>query len=172
MQNFLLRGIPGVGKTTVVEKLVEKLRDLNTIGFYTKEIREKGNRVGFSLIGLDGRKSILSHIRHTSSYQVGRYKVDLGGFERFLDELNLLDSLFPIVMIDEIGKMECFSKKFQEIVIQLLDGQKIVMATIAEKGGGFSAKIRKREDCHSIRITRQNRDILPTELEEMVRLLI
>jgi len=170
-KNILLTGSPGVGKTTVIERLIERLCDLKPIGFYTREIRGEGNRVGFSLISLDGTESVLSHIGLVSPYRVGRYKVDVEGFEKFLNHLDLLNSPSSIAIIDEIGKMECFSQKFQKIVIQLLEGEKTLVATIAIKGRGFPAKIRKRKDCDLIQLTKENRDLLPKTLEEMVKKL-
>lgn len=168
-KNILLTGSPGTGKTTVIERLIERLSNLKPIGFYTREIREEGNRVGFSLIGLDGTESILSHIGLVSSYRVGRYKVDVEGFGKFLDHLDLLNSPSSIAIIDEIGKMECFSQKFQEIITQLIEGKKTIVATIAIKGRGFPAKIRKKKDCDLIRLNKENRDLLPKRLEEMVK---
>jgi len=65
--------------------------------------------------------------------------------------------------------MECFSQKFQEIITQLIEGKKTLVATIAIKGRGFPAKIRKRKDCNLIGLTKENRDLLPKRLEEMVK---
>jgi nucleoside-triphosphatase len=60
-KNILITGPPGIGKTTVIKKLAEELRPFGPAGFYTAEIRVKGIRKGFELIGLDGRKGLLSH---------------------------------------------------------------------------------------------------------------
>ena len=43
-----MTGKPGVGKTTVIKKIIEKYKK-NIGGFYTEEIREKGHRVGFRI---------------------------------------------------------------------------------------------------------------------------
>ncbi len=169
MKNILLTGVPGTGKTTVIQRLIERISYMNPAGFFTREIREGKNRVGFSLEGLNGEQSILAHTRYTSRYKVGRYKVDVEGFESFLDRLNLLECLSPIIVIDEIGKMECFSKRFCEIITQLLSSEKLLIATIAVKGRGLPAQVRKRKDCNLIQLTKENRDILPARLEEMVK---
>ncbi|MDR7439301.1 MAG: nucleoside-triphosphatase, partial [Armatimonadota bacterium] len=44
---MLLTGRPGVGKTTVVRAVVERL-SARVGGFYTEEIREAGRRQGFA----------------------------------------------------------------------------------------------------------------------------
>lgn len=56
MKNILITGMPGVGKTTLIKRLSEELKDYHPVGFYTAEIREEGVRKGFELIGLDGRR--------------------------------------------------------------------------------------------------------------------
>ena len=47
--NVLLTGRSGVGKTTLIKRLIEAT-PLSKGGFYTEEVREKGQRVGFSLM--------------------------------------------------------------------------------------------------------------------------
>ena len=73
--NILITGLPGIGKTTLIKKLSEELRNFHPVGFYTAEIREEGIRNGFELISLDGRKGLLSHIDIKSPYRVGKYKI-------------------------------------------------------------------------------------------------
>jgi nucleoside-triphosphatase len=63
----------------------------------------------------------------------------------------------PVIVIDEIGKMECFSPRFQEEVIGLLDSSKIVTATIALKGNEFIERIKQRNDCRLVTVTEGNR---------------
>ena len=63
--NILLQGLPGIGKTTIIEKLAELLK--NIAGFYTKEIRQNGERVGFLVKDFEGREGILAHIEYIIS---------------------------------------------------------------------------------------------------------
>jgi nucleoside-triphosphatase len=163
--HILITGLPGVGKTTLIRTLLERLAEYRPAGFYTEEIRgEEGTREGFRLVTLCGRQLILSHIRHTGPRRVGRYGVDVEGFECLLEELDLRDSLAPLIIIDEIGKMECFSRRFIDNVALLLDGPKTLIATIALKGEGFIKQVKQRPDCRLVTITRENRDGLLDEL--------
>ncbi|HEV8472853.1 MAG TPA: nucleoside-triphosphatase [Methylomirabilota bacterium] len=53
-KRILLEGRPGSGKTTAVARLVDLLRaeGVAVSGFFTRELREGGERVGFALIWL------------------------------------------------------------------------------------------------------------------------
>ena len=55
-KNILITGLPGTGKTTLIRRLSENLKDNHPAGFYTGEIGEKGVRQGFELTSLDGKK--------------------------------------------------------------------------------------------------------------------
>ena len=78
--NVLLTGRPGIGKTTLIKKVID-MTSLSKGGFYTEEIREAGQRVGFSLTTLDRKESVLAHVKIRSPYRVGRYGVDIDSFE-------------------------------------------------------------------------------------------
>jgi nucleoside-triphosphatase len=110
------------------------------------------------------RQLILSRVRHLGPYRVGRYGVDVEGFECLVEELNLRDSPAPLIIIDEIGKMECFSMRFIDNVLLLLGGPKTLVATIALKGEGFIKQVKGRPDYRLVTITRENRDRLLNEL--------
>lgn len=161
---ILLTGRPGVGKTTVIMRLADCLRDRNVAGFYTEEIRERGHRQGFLAVTLSGRTAVLAHVGIRSRLLVGRYGVDITAFEELA--LPELGRLCDIILIDEIGKMECFSARFVTAVRVLLDGRTQVVATVASKGAGFIAKVKARADVKVWEVTRSNRDELPQRLAE------
>jgi len=163
-KNLLITGLPGVGKTTLIKKISEELKHLHPVGFYTTEIREEGMRKGFELISLGGRKGILSHIDIKSPYRVGKYKVDIKSFEDFLDQIKFFAPTIGLIIIDEIGKMECYSDKFKKLLKEILDSEKWMMATIALKGSELIAEIKKREDIKLFEMTKSNRDFLLSEI--------
>ena len=157
-RNILITGPPRVGKTTLIKQLFETLADLNPIGFYTEEIREGGIRSGFRLVGSDGKEGVLSHVDIRSRFRVGKYHVDVKGFEGFLDRLGLEQTAYGLVIIDEIGKMECFSKKFIATTYRLLDSDQTVIATIAQRASGVIDTIKNRDDVQLHVLTPTNRD--------------
>ena len=104
-----LTGAPGVGKTTVIQRVAEALSDQRLGGFYTEEMREGGMRRGFRLQGFRGGSVIMADVKLSKEDRVGRYGVDVPA----IDDLAVA-SLAPeppvdLYLVDEAGKMECLS---------------------------------------------------------------
>ncbi len=163
-RHILLTGLPGVGKTTIIKQLAHSLATHQPDGFFTQEIRDDGIRKGFELVTFDGRRQVLSHVNIPGPHRVGRYGVDLAGFEKLLETLDLRHSPSQLVILDEIGKMECLSQRFIEEVKALLDSPKMLIATVGLKGGGFPATVRSRPDCQVVTVTLSNRSTLSSTL--------
>jgi nucleoside-triphosphatase len=159
-KNILITGLPGVGKTTLIVKFVTRLKALKPTGFYTAEIREREERVGFELVGLDGRKAVLSHVSIKGVHRVGRYGVDVNGFDAFLKAIPFQADETGLAVIDEIGKMECCSSHFRRLIIDLLGSGKPLLATVAMKGGGLIAEVKLREDVVIHELTPGKREML------------
>jgi nucleoside-triphosphatase len=167
-RNILITGTPGCGKTTLFRHLVEALRHLEPVGFYTQEIRESGVRKGFNLNGLDGSLGLLAHVDLSGDFRVGRYGVDVAGFENFFSRLPFSVPGSKLVMIDEIGKMECFSEEFKTAIFEILDSERIFVATVALKGSGLIAEIKKRTDIRLFEATRKNQGIIMAQIVNLV----
>lgn len=160
--NLLLTGRPGVGKTTVIKRVLEALK-VPATGFYTREIRGPRGRLGFEAITLDGRRCTLAHVNFKSFYRVSKYGVDVSTFEETIVP-SIDPDLHPhaaLIVIDEIGKMECFSDRFCKTVIRALDSSKPVLGTITLGGNAFIEGIKRRSDVEIILVTLENRDRLP-----------
>jgi nucleoside-triphosphatase len=156
----LITGLPGVGKTTLLRGVVEKL-SCPAYGFYTSELREGDKRVGFSLLTLSGKKGILSHKDIKSPYRVGRYGVDLKSFESIgVNELEKGLETDSLLVIDEIGKMELFSEKFKEVLLKSLEAPNPLLATVLYKSHPFCDRLKRRADTELIKIDTKNREEL------------
>jgi nucleoside-triphosphatase len=165
-KNTLVTGPPGVGKTTVMLELARRLADRRIAGFHTEEIRRGKRREGFAAATLSGQFCVLAHLKLRSQHRVGRYGVDVEAFEALV--LPELARPCDMLLIDEIGKMECFSSSFVATAQQLLDGPIPVVATVAIRGGGFISEAKARPDVQLWNVTKQNRDELPERLAKAV----
>ena len=162
----LITGKPGVGKTTLVRKIIGRMRSVRMAGFYTVEIRSKGSRVGFELRGLNGKCRTLAHVDIPSRHRVGKYGVHTGGFEEFLETLDPMNPGVELIVIDEIGKMELFSNRFRSLVCDALNSDKQVLASIPIKGNEFVREIKRRLDIHLFEVTHGNLDHLRDAIVE------
>ncbi len=158
-RNIFLTGAPSSGKTTVIKKVVERLT-ISSNGFYTEEERQEGRRVGFLMNTLDGKKGYLAHQDIKSDFHIRRYGVSIENIENIA-----VPSIKPvgenIIILDEIGKMECFSHTFQEAAINALDSSNIVIGTITFGGDDFILDVKKRCDLEIHEVTTVNRNALP-----------
>lgn len=166
--NILIEGEPGIGKTTVIERVLAALGP-GAAGFTTGEIRSGGKRTGFRISSLDGREGILAQVESTGRPRVGKYVVDLSDLESIgvaALERGLVSA--RLIVIDEIGKMELFSGRFRQITLECLDSPTPLLATIRLKPDSFTDAIKSRADVTLVRVTRENRDELPEKLMSMI----
>jgi len=163
--NLLVTGRPGVGKTTLLERVLEQLRgSLRLAGFTTAEERgPSGQRMGFRILTVEGKQAELARAGLRSTVHVGRYGVNLEAFERLaLPELARRDA--DLIVIDEIGKMECTSERFCHAVRDALDAQVTVLATLGNARLPFFLALRERPDVEVFTLTEHNRDAVVTDL--------
>lgn len=166
---LFLTGNPGVGKTTLIRAVAERLKGITCAGFYTEETRRSGQRTGFRIVTLDGRKETLASLGQQKP-TVGKYSIHVEEFEKLA--LRCLDPATPadLYIIDEIGKMELLSDRFRTRITELLSKPTNLFATISKKGSGFVDQIKRRSDVEIIEVTRKNRDELPNELAGKIKI--
>jgi nucleoside-triphosphatase len=159
---IVLTGKPGVGKTTVVMRVLEGFKG-RAGGFYTEEIRTGKVREGFRIRTLDGRNGILAHVNHSGPFRVGKYGVDVDAFDGIaLPSLERALEEDELVVIDEIGKMELFSRQFRKLVERVLGSDKKLLGVIHQRIDPFTQRIRHWPTVEIWTVTETNRDSLPS----------
>jgi len=169
---ILLTGLPGCGKTTAILQIIERLNCKKMAGFYTQEIRQNNSRKGFSWARLDGDTGVLAHIDIKGPFRVGRYGVNVAGFEKsVVPVLDIEQTDAELFILDEIGKMECLSEKFVAAVRQLFASNKSVLATVAQKGTGLIWQVKNYPGIRLFNLTRQSRDETIPEILQILSFL-
>lgn len=164
---ILLTAEPKTGKTTALMKIINILGKENCRGFYTEEIRENGERVGFSIATLSGKTGILSHVRSDSPQRISRYGVNVDEFENIcVKELEeaMEDEETKYIIIDEIGPMEVLSAKYRELLMKLLASNKPVIGAIFKNPHEWLDEFKKNDNIKIIELTLENRDTIPMEI--------
>lgn len=165
---LFLTGNPGVGKTTLIRAIIERMEGITCAGFFTQEIRRSGQRTGFRIVTLDGREGTLASLG-TQKPTVGKYSVHIEEFEKLvLPLLNSVTTATDLYVVDEIGKMELLSPLFKTKIIELLSQPANLLATISKKGNGFLDQLKRRSDVEIIEVTRKNRAELPELLARKI----
>jgi nucleoside-triphosphatase len=168
-KNIFLTGAPSSGKTTVIKKLIRHL-DYPARGFYTEEERSGDRRIGFMMNSLDGRHGYLAHQDIKSEFYIRRYGVSIENIEKIaVHSINPEDN--TIIILDEIGKMECYSEQFRRMAVRALDSPNIVVGTVALGGDEFIKNIKSRDDIVIIEVTPSNRNALPDVIMRKIKAL-
>ncbi|MGQ0534521.1 MAG: NTPase [Methanobacteriota archaeon] len=168
-----ITGLPSVGKTRTLLKIIEKLETKEVIvgGMVTESIDEDSQRKGFKITNwLTREEGILAHVDIQGDVKVGKFGVDL----KALNEIGVQAILQAIreaevIVIDEVGKMEMESEEFCAAVKAALDCNKPMLMTLHKKSRNpLLQDIRRRDDIRILEVTKINRNLLPYKIEKLL----
>ncbi|MGE5556682.1 MAG: NTPase [Methanocella sp.] len=170
---LLVTGSPGVGKTTVVQKTAQALKDrgFSVGGMISREAKDCCTRLGFEVIDFaNGKHGWLAHVDQKNGPQVGKYRVNLSDLERIgVKAVVEATKKYDIVVIDEVGPMELFSAKFKLAVQAALESNKVVLAVVHAKAkDALITEIKQHKATTLYTVTAANREGLPSVLVQQV----
>lgn len=172
--NHLVTGYPRSGKTTVIERTVDRLTDLDVCvgGFYSPELRVDGERVGFELVDtVTNERVTMAHVDWQDAPRVGKYSVAVEAVDEFAKRA-LPDARAgaDLVVIDEIASMQLHSDVFVDELELTLDSDRPVLAAIQSNSSfEFVKDIKRRRDARLYRVTPETRESLPEQLAARLR---
>lgn len=169
--HVLITGKPRTGKTTLIKKIVA-LGGEACGGFYTEELKEGEQRVGFKIKTTDGGEGLLAKKGLESPCRLGKYGILLenldslgvGAVEKAIGEKRS-------IVIDEIGKMELFSSQFREVVLKALDSGNQVIGVIHLARLPYLDEIRTRDDVKVFEVDGKNNAEVWDEIKPFLRIL-
>jgi nucleoside-triphosphatase len=168
----LLTGPPGVGKTTMVNRLYDHYSaiGMRIAGITTREERQNGQRVGFKIKDLStGKEGWLAQKDSLQGPRVGSYRVVSKDLETIGVSalVHAFEEPCDMIIVDEIGPMEMTSTSFREIISKVLKSEKATIATV--KFGSHYSEVEKiRPNCILLEISAENREEVYQRLIEQV----
>lgn len=118
----------------MIQKILSDISDKKISGIITPEIRVNDVRQGFKIIDLaSGKEEVLASVNIKRGPGVSRYRVNIEGIDTIMDKFLESYESSEYVIIDEIGMMEFYSKKFRETIRMVIDSEKIVLATLSKR---------------------------------------
>ncbi len=132
---WLVTGPPGIGKSTLVSKVIFAVRSRGhgVGGCLTKEVRRGRERVGFRLTDLlSGNEAELASVGGLGP-RVGRYRVNITNLSTVgANSLLRAAEVADFIVIDEVGPMELTSPEFRKGVKACLATGKPMLIVLHE----------------------------------------
>lgn len=169
--NLLVTGPPRSGKTTVVERVVDRLeqRGYRVGGLHSPEVREDGERIGFDIRdAMTGETRPLARVDRETGPSVGKYRVAVEHVDGLAEAaIGRALEAADVVVVDEVAPMEVESDGFVRAVRRALEAETPVLATVHRRSSsGFVGAVKDRDDAERFEVTPDNRDALPGELAD------
>lgn len=155
-KNILITGIPKIGKSTLLRKIIANIP--NKVGFVTNEILGEMGRIGFEMETHLGNKAVVAHTDFQSLNKVSKYSVSIENLDSLIPEVSIFGNR-EVLYLDEISKIQIFSKSFQTLVLSYLNSKNTCICTIANiHHNNFIESILNREDIILVEISPENRE--------------
>ncbi len=169
---ILLTGQPGVGKITTVNRLCShcSTKGMRVQGISTREIREKGERVGFKIRDIaTGKEGWLARKDYSAGPRIGSYHVVSKDLESIgvIGLEHAIQGPADVIAVDEIGPMEMTSQSFRNVISKILKGEKPTIATM-KLGSRYPEVEQIRQEAIQIEITKENREKIYRILSDYV----
>jgi nucleoside-triphosphatase len=160
---FLLTGKARTGKSTAIKAIIDQLGSEICGGFYTEEIRDTQDRIGFNCVTISGERQVIASVNSGSSLKIGRYGVEIGQFEDLpLPAIHNSLKVNQVTVIDEIGFIQMLSVPFRNLIQEIvLGGEHIIVGTVCVDSHPVIDNIKKAPSVQLYTMTEANRDFIP-----------
>ena len=178
-QHTLIVGGQGVGKSTLIRRVLEAL-DVPVCGYITrKEPHLRDPELGDPIYIYEADQPQIQTDENVVGHCLDqRPVVYQEAFDRFAEKLQALskedmatdeNEKASLLLMDEVGIMECQSPDFCQAVLDLLEGERPILAAVKYKDRPYLNQIRGHERCRCFTITEENREELFEEVLQFVR---
>ena len=169
---YVITGVPGIGKTTALVRLTKMLKNagVEVDGFYSVEVKDKGERKGFSFVDIKTGDTVQLASISGDGIRFSRYRVKVKNIDQFVPKvIQRAIEYSKIIILDEIGPMELFSNSFRKAVEDLLKTDKVIIAVVHRSFSHDLMKEVLKSAKAKIEVTESNRDAIPEQLFQMLK---
>ena len=174
---IFISGKPGIGKTTVFMRTIELLRkeNIDVIGFYCPEVRERGVRIGFKIIDLvDKEERWLALVRDlkkgSCEKTVGKYCLVEEEASQIAKKLMSRVDRASLIAIDEVGPMELKIENLRRFIEYSLSLEKPGLYVVHERIVNELARRHRVSDVYII--NESNRSYIAEEIYRKIMMYI
>jgi nucleoside-triphosphatase len=165
---WLITGPPGIGKSTLVSKVVFAVRSkgYGVGGCLTKEVRKGRERTGFRIYDLlTGNEADLASVDGLGP-RVGKYRVNITNLSTMgASALVRAAEVADLIVIDEVGPMELTSPEFRRGVKACLASGKPLLIVLHESmKDPLMTEISEQPNSKLMEVTLHNREGVSREL--------
>lgn len=159
MRKVFLTGEVGVGKTTVLTKVLGLFSGSHG-GFRTERCPE-----GYKIVDIQtGSESPIATVDER-----GSLKSRPQGFEKIgVRAINRASVSEDLIVMDELGFLELGAPRFQEAVFAALRSPQPVLGVLRKGRNSFLDRIRELDNVEVIEVREDNREGLPEELAQLL----
>ncbi len=171
MINVFLTGVVGVGKSTVIQKVLALLPSVACGGFRTVSSTPITEGARFDVF----IESVWEKTHRDSAHLAGTRWGD-GRFTPYPETFDTVGASIlssppvdaALILMDELGFMESNAALFRQAVLKTLDGIPPVLGVIKPKHSEFLDAVRAHSRSKVFEVTGDNRDILPFHLAALL----
>jgi nucleoside-triphosphatase len=171
---WLITGPPGIGKSTLVSKVVFAVRSkgYGVGGCLTKEVRKGRERTGFRMYDLlSGNEADLASVDGLGP-RVGRYRVNITNLSTMgASSLLRAAEVADLIVIDEVGPMELTSPEFRRgVKVCLASGKPLLIVLHESMKDPLMTEISEQPNSKLTEVTLHNREGVSSELPTEIAL--
>ncbi len=168
-----ISGPLGIGKSETLKTIIDMLgdEDISVGGMLTDVIMENNRPVGYQVMDWGTKeKSVFAHIDMDSSTEVEGYGVNLDALNEVgVKAIEKAVEEKDVILVDEAGKIQVNSDKFNQVVKAAMDMDKIMIITFHKKSRSpLLQDIRRRDDVRILELTDVNKDLLPYKVVDLI----
>lgn len=172
MIKLFLTGEIQIGKSTAVSRALEQL-DVCPSGFRTYFGVDR-HSAEHSLYMCPANEPPRCDEEHAiAEFSAGEWpRFNLAQFEKIGLSCLADRSDARLILMDECGKLERDALRFQNRVLELLDGNTPILGVVRQDTAGWLDGIRHHPQTVLLTVTRENRDVIPDEIVRLLRAVL